>query len=241
MFEMFKSFLFRELQRRGYCISYGEPATFDGILASFGGRREEFHFIQVGAYDGRESDPICEFVRRYRWAGLLVEPQPDVFEKLKLNYAGLPRLKFERAAIVNEEGPFTLYRLKNEYAHLFHTAHRTLSSFDPEHIIRHLSRTVDPEKALERVETECLTFSGLVEKHHISRIDLLQIDAEGYDYEIIKSINFARLAPRIIRFEHANLTGSAKLDCFDLLLSKSYKLVVGIYDTTAFQSRWMYA
>jgi hypothetical protein len=66
---------------------------------------QNFFFIQIGAYDGRKGDPIYELVRVNRCSGILVEPQPDIFERLKQNYAGFSGLAFEQAAIV-EEGNF---------------------------------------------------------------------------------------------------------------------------------------
>jgi len=240
MLTSLKNLAFRELQRRGYCISFGEPATFEGIVSSFGGRTKDFYFIQVGAYDGRESDPIWDYVHRYRWSGLLVEPQADIFERLKSNYAGHPRLIFECVAVADQDGALPFYKVKDEYAHLFHADHRTLSSFYPEHITKHLSVPVDAERVLQRIDTKCVTLWSLIEKHRIAKIDLLQIDVEGYDYQIIKNMRFEKVLPSIIRFEHANLGPCERTECIDLLISKGYRLVVGAYDTTAFQSKLLY-
>ncbi len=46
-------------------------------------RSEPFFFIQVGANDGVLDDPIRALILEYRLAGLLIEPLPDIFEKLK--------------------------------------------------------------------------------------------------------------------------------------------------------------
>jgi FkbM family methyltransferase len=235
-----KRLLIRLLEKRGYCVSFGEPATFDGIISLFNSRTENFFFVQIGAYDGRECDPIQRFIRRYRWSGILVEPQPDVFEKLRRNYANVPGLVFERTAIADQECSLPLYKLKEEFAHLFHADHKTLCSFIPEHITKHLSHPVDLRDALEKVDTPCSTISGLIEKHHVTKIDLLQIDAEGYDFIIVKSIDFSKVSPLIIHFEHAHLPPTDKAECIQLLISRNYKIVVGAYDMTAFQSNWMY-
>ena len=37
---------------------------------------------------------------------------------------------------------------------------------------------------------ECINFNDLVHQEKINKIDLLQIDTEGYDFEIIYSIDF---------------------------------------------------
>jgi len=36
--------------------------------------------------DGAAYDPLHEFVARYGWRGLLVEPLPDMFEQLRRTY-----------------------------------------------------------------------------------------------------------------------------------------------------------
>ena len=236
----FKKLLIRLLEKRGYCVSFGEPATFAGIISAFNSQTEKFFFVQIGAYDGRKCDPIHEYIHRYRWGGILVEPQPDAFEKLRQNYANFPGLIFERVAIADRDSSLPLYKLKEEFAHLFHADHRTLSSFNPEHIIKHLSHPVDFRDALEKIDTPCSTFSQLIEKHHVTKVDLLQIDAEGYDFQIIKSIDLSKILPRIIHFEHVHLTPTDRAECIQLLISKNYKIVAGAYDMTAFQSNWMY-
>jgi hypothetical protein len=107
-----KRLLIRLLERKGYCVIFGEPATFTGIVSSLSRRTRNFFFIQIGAYDGRKDDPIYELVQRNRWSGILVEPQPDIFERLKQNYASFSGLAFEQAAIVEEGTSFSLYKLK---------------------------------------------------------------------------------------------------------------------------------
>jgi FkbM family methyltransferase len=240
MLDLFKKGLIRLLCSRGYCVSFGEPATLAGILSAFGSRKKEFFFVQIGAYDGLESDPIQASVRESRWTGILVEPQPDAFENLKRNYANVPNLVFENVAIAASQGVLPLYKLRDEFAHLFHGDHRMLSSFDSEHIMKHLSERVDVGVALETFHVPCLTLSSLLAKHAVQKIDLLQIDAEGYDYEILKLVDFGQAKPTIIHFEHAHLGPLEKGECIQLLVSHGYKVVTGAYDMIAFQSRWMY-
>jgi FkbM family methyltransferase len=236
----FKKGLIRLLESRGYCVSFGEPATFAGILSALKSRGEKFFFVQIGAYDGLKSDPIQASVRERRWRGILVEPQPDAFERLKRNYANIPNLIFENVAIAACGRSLTLYKLRDEFAHLVQGDHRMLSSFDPEHVIKHLTTRVDAGQALETLQVPCLTLSSLFAKYAVQTVDLLQIDAEGYDYEILKLVDFRETKPKIIHFEHAHLGPAEKGECIQLLVSQDYKVVTGAYDMIAFQSRWMY-
>lgn len=59
---------------------------------------------------------------------------------------------------------------------------------------------------LAKETVQCITFDTLVQRNRVKRIDLLQIDTEGFDFEIIKMINFDRIKPRILQFEHRHLT-----------------------------------
>lgn len=238
LLKQLKQSVIRLLESRGYCVSFGEPATLAGIISAFD--KGDFFFVQIGAYDGVKDDPIRQFVRDRRWSGLLVEPQPLAFEQLKRNYADIPGLKFENAAIAPRDGVLPFHTLKPEHASLFHGDPATLASLDAGHILKHLSQPLSAAEALITTNVPCLSFDGLIEKHGIHRIDLLQIDAEGLDADIIRAIDFSKVKPSIIRFEHANLSATGKSECMALLLSHDYKLVMGAYDITAFQSRWMY-
>ena len=79
-------------------------------------RGENLTFIEVGANDGTSSgDPLREYIVKYPWKGVLVEPQPDVFDLLKANYAGFEdRIAFENVAISNSPTPLELYRVPKD-------------------------------------------------------------------------------------------------------------------------------
>ena len=74
-----------------------------------------------------------------------------------------------------------------------------------------------------------MTFNKLIEKYKIEYINKLIIDAEGFDYKIIKSINFKKIFIKEIMFEKKHLDktfqSGNKLDEIKTLLSKeNYKL-----------------
>jgi len=68
-------------------------------------------------------------------------------------------------------------------------------------------------------------------------IDLLQIDAEGYDYEIIRSIDFDTVKPAIIHYEHMVLSEADRNACLELLASHGYRIVLQDNDTLAYRDR----
>jgi FkbM family methyltransferase len=74
-------------------------------------RGEKLNFIQVGANDGKYVDPLRGYIFKYPWHGILIEPQPDIFAKLRENYAVIKnRLIFENIAIAKGVSTIAMYR-----------------------------------------------------------------------------------------------------------------------------------
>ena len=55
-----------------------------------------------------------------------------------------------------------------------------------------------------RITVPAMTFNSLCSKYGITHVDYLQIDTEGYDAEIIKSINFDAVTIDCIKYEQWN-------------------------------------
>jgi hypothetical protein len=54
------------------------------------------------------------------------------------------------------------------------------------------------------------------------KIDILQIDTEGFDYEILKLFQFNTFLPKIIIFESENLSAADLAECKTWLGEKGY-------------------
>lgn len=75
---------------------------------------EPFFFVQVGANDGVWDDPLHDLVLEFHLSGLLIEPLPDIFDKLKHNYRDQPQLLFENVAILSRDGDVPIHRVRND-------------------------------------------------------------------------------------------------------------------------------
>ncbi len=62
----------------------------------------------------------------------------------------------------------------------------------------------------------------MIEKHQIGEISLLQIDTEGFDYEIIKMAFAASCFPRIIHYEHIHLSPTDRSECLEIIIDNGY-------------------
>jgi FkbM family methyltransferase len=183
---------------------------------------DDVFFIQIGAFDGREGDHLHQLIRTHHWRGVLVEPQPQAFELLQRNYAGQSQLQFFNVAIGPRDGTLTLYTRTGGCVPIASVSRRLLVK--PGH-----SRS-----EVVAIEVPCWTIQRLLsESASPERIDLLQIDTEGFDFEIIRSIQFERVKPSIIRFEHALLSDRDRNDSLELLAEHGYRFVLEDRDTMA--------
>ena len=92
---MLKQIFKNILNRFGYDIHRFENLPFfHSLLSSYIRKKGKLSFIQIGANDGISSDPLYRFVKRNRGKvkGIVVEPLPDFFVKLKKNYSGFPEI-----------------------------------------------------------------------------------------------------------------------------------------------------
>ncbi len=195
-----------------------------------GGKTQDFTFVQIGANDGVSNDPIRRYVVKYGFKGVLIEPQPDVFKRLKANYDGMPGITFENAAIAAQDGKIEMYRFKKDSG-VPHWADG-LASFSKETVIRNFQNI---KGEVETIIVPTISFGSLLRKHNISHLDLLQVDAEGYDYEILKMIDFNAIKPEIIHFEHGFLSPQQQNECFSYLQSKGYKVYNNADNTVAYR------
>jgi FkbM family methyltransferase len=197
-------------------------SEFDGLIARLSAATPDFLVIQIGACDGLMADPIRAWIQKNHWRGVLVEPQKLEFEKLKRTYRNeLDRVVLENVAIADSEGIRTLYRVKD--SELTADWKRGTAS---------LLHRPDAERFTPEV-VQCITLETLLNRHQVSRIDLLQVDVEGYDFEIIKLIDFEKIRPRLIRYEHRHLRPGDKHACKALLARHGYQTLEMQFDTGA--------
>ena len=69
-----------------------------------------------------------------------------------------------------------------------------------------------------------MTFESLLKKHNVDVFDFLQIDTEGFDYEIIKMVDFEKYKPKMINYEEQNLSEKDTIECRRFLRNKGYSL-----------------
>jgi FkbM family methyltransferase len=168
---------------------------------------QDLFFVQIGANDGVGCDPIYHLVKKYNWAGLLVEPGAIAFADLQKNYQQHNNLLFENAAVTDKDGDVILY-CGSTTPHFTLEYTKAVSMFD-----------ITPMP----VTVSGITPQTLLKKYNISKVDLLQIDAEAHDHIILRNYPFDTHKPSIVRFEYVNLNNNYN-ECISLIASHNYEI-----------------
>lgn len=182
-----------------------------------------FRFIQVGANDGVLNDNLAPLIRKYRIAGCLVEPMPDVFERLKANYRDQPQLAFRNCMIGKAMDSAPIYRFKPDApvpAEFFHG----LARQDSEYIRRRAAESGLSE-FVEKVECPVRTFADLHDDLAYSRLDLLYVDTEGSDDLVVGQALDAGVRPSIINYEWTEMSLGRNYELKMRLADEGYRFV----------------
>ena len=145
---------------------------------------------------------------------LLVLVEPFVLHHSSLShfYKSIPnKLIISGAVVPNLRADANTLTL---WYHVADAPRYEVASLDKSHILKHKRsrREFEDETGYRSLEVPALTINQLVSLLQLSAIDLLFIDAEGFDVDIVKSVNLDLAEYRNIVFEHKHCKTAAAMD-----------------------------
>jgi FkbM family methyltransferase len=197
---------------------------------------KEIIFVQIGANDGASFDPLYPLIRRSpgQFRGLVVEPLKDKFDMLKQAYADIKSITPVNLAVHNTEKEMVIHRVRPDLEKKLGPWARGIGSFNPEH---HKRSYLDNSHMIAE-KVICATFDRLLAAHKISNLELLITDTEGYDFEILRNLDFAKYRPTYIHFEHGLPSGlmswAMYKDLIGYMAEHGYNISHETHDATAF-------
>jgi len=179
-------------------------------------RVPEVHFVQIGANDG-QNDVLRRYVAESRWTGVMVEPHPEAFAALRQLYEkDTDRIKLVNMAITLNPSDVELFEPETRFGSRTSTI-----------LVDSGWASRSPIKRSFRVKGAPL--SDLLSAHDIHRVDLLQIDVAGHDYEVLMSLDLSRTRPSLIRYEDRHFFPPKKrTEAVRYLRKWGYKVLVGL-------------
>lgn len=196
---------------------------------------DDFFFIQIGANNGKRYDPIHHLLEaeKEQVSGIAIEPVEEYFNELQQTYSSFSKIKLLRKAIHNVKESEIIYKINPALPEIQEHL-KGMSSFN----IDNLLKDGVLKKDILEEQVKCISLMNLVKEEKIKTVHLLQIDAEGYDLEIIKAIDFTLLKPYIINFEHRwkyKLVPEHELFAvFKKLIDNGYRILLDGNDALAY-------
>ena len=132
--------------------------------------------------------------------------------ELRENIKQFKNFIIEESAISDKDELIPFYFIKrNSIGKLKKHWASGIGSFNKSHILNHRNkRFLVSEDDIESINIKCLSFSSLVEKYSIKKIEKLMLDVEGAEYRILKSINLNQVIIKEIFFEKKHFDGLFK-------------------------------
>jgi FkbM family methyltransferase len=174
----------------------------------------------VGANKGNtDNDPVWKLVQAnlpnsLDWSIVLIEPNPYAIKILRETYKDFGNAHILECACGNEEGQSILY-----VDHLDEGDGSQHASLIYNHLIKHDHKpeviglmSVKIHKLGDLIDSSC-------------PIDLLQIDTEGYDYQVLLGCDLNKFDIKQVQYEHMHLKGGEKEMAHDYMTKHGYKLI----------------
>ena len=208
-----------------------------GILLSLSmENKKKVKVVQVGANDGVHGDPLYDYITKFedKIELLCIEPQLNNFSNLKKNYEDIDNVYFSMKCIGNGEKKL-FYSLNDNFKKIKENRNQKfdgVSTLEKYNLTYRLKKdglkNVDDFINSELVQTYLL--EDILKKDPLFskifyEVDFLQIDAEGYDDEIIYNSGLKNFNYKYINYEFKNLPEIKLNKLHDFLKNNSYKVL----------------
>lgn len=197
-------------------------------------KSKKFNFVQVGANDGISFDFLYEFIMLRNSEGVVIEPVKEYFNELNLNYSNFPKIiKINKAVhplkskvVINKISPLAIDKYPKWV--------KGIASLD----FNHHKKTFIDSKDILQVEVEADHLMNIINQNLANyKLDYFQVDTEGFDFEVIKMIDFDIIKPNIIKYESVNLEIEDQRALVTLLENKGYYVFNELGDTVGINLR----
>ncbi len=183
--------------------------------------------VQVGANDG--ADELRKIIKATNSRVLLIEPNPELIPLVVANYSGVSGAQVANVAIDPVEGHRDLYVLSGKTRIAFQSLGMSptgISSFSEEHLIKHLKMFLGriPKEGITKFSVPTAPLWSVAQSRGFFGAEVIQIDAEGFDLEVLKTANLADWNPAVVQLEVSNLTKEEIVESRELLTALGYKL-----------------
>jgi len=183
-------------EMRSMLQSYSQAAE-DLLAALYLGKAENVHYIDVGCWHPVKASNTYFFYER-GGEGLCIDANPDIAAKF---IKRRPRDTFVSCGVSNAPGELTYYRFAKPVFNTFSETRR-------DSVVRS-RKAIAPITVPVKPLTQILREAKWRERYG-NAADFLSIDVEGFEYEVITSLNLTYVRPKLIAMEMCVRSTGAK-------------------------------
>lgn len=210
----------RDVLPRGFGRTSFAQEGEDLILARMFEGQARGIYVDVGAHHPRRFSNT-ELLYRRGWHGVNIDAAPGSMSEFR-------RL---RPRDVNLEiGVAKADETRNFYVF----DEPALNTFDAER-----ARALDkpPYRIREVVKVRCAPLATILREHAIGAIDLLTIDAEGFDYDVLQTLDWQTTQPRVVLVEQHQLDLEALLasDVCTFMTVRGYRVIAKTFNSVFYR------
>ncbi len=229
MKNMIESHVKSGLRRFGIDISYvnnrhRNPQMYTNCLKGAISVKKPLNIIQIGANDGKHNDPIYDFVKDHKSSTniILVEPIKTVIPYLEENYSYHSSAEIVNKAIGGKGcSSIRLYGIDQNYWDNIDVEYGDdwpdyriptgVTTTNKDQLSQWISENVqadaNPENIIKEFDVDVAHPNSVLDQsQNMDDVQLLQVDAEGFDDEVVFSFFEANIYPNIINVESKYLS-----------------------------------
>ena len=196
----YKNFFKYHLAKK-YKMGYsqcGEDLLIDCIVSGLGISKPTY--IDIGANHPILNNNTFLFYSRGS-RGVCIEPDPELFKVIK-------RTRKNDVCLNIGIGP-----INNENANFYIMSSKPLSTFVESEANKYVKdQNYGKEEIKKTIKVPLVTINDTIAKYFSICADIISIDTEGYDFEIIKSLDLQKYRPKIICIETLRYGDNGKVE-----------------------------
>lgn len=197
---------------------YGEKKIFsqngqDSFVLDYFEYKKNGTFLDIGANNGISLSNTYILEKEYDWTGICIEPIPITFEKLDKNRNCIKL----NIGISNKNGKERFGFMEKSSKMLS----GIIEDYHPKHLQRINKQLSDTNSNLTEIEIQCYLIGDILENYSINKIDYMNIDTEGSELRILKTIDFEKIHIECMSIEN-NYNDKEQRQ---FIISKGYKLI----------------
>lgn len=185
----------------------------DKFIVNLFKKKESGYFLDVGAFDGVTYSNTYVLEKELDWKGICIEPNPLVYETLRNNRTCISL----NCCVSSRRGTVKFLSVSGWGSMLSGIK----DMFDQRHFER-IDKIIEEHGGNKTIiEVPALPLEEIFDQHSITTIDYCNIDVEGGEIGVLKSIDFSKVKIRVFTIENNYRTKQLR----KFLVPKGYRLI----------------